>query len=186
MVCKTHHSYLMREQETLKINVTGLKQGISTLEVDLSDDFFNVMEAPEIRGGRVSVMVEISRCDDTFDVSVRAEGVVTVGCDRCLDDLDVSIDTTSHLVILLGDEDAEQDDRLIVNAANPVADLSWYVCEQIVLAIPIKHVHQPGDCDDAMISRLDELNADRSSDGEPETSIDPRWSALLKMQTDNN
>ena len=98
MVCKTHHSYLMREQETLKINVTGLKQGISTLEVDLSDDFFNVMEAPEIRGGRVSVMVEISRCDDTFDVSVRAEGVVTVGCDRCLDDLDVNIDTTNTIL----------------------------------------------------------------------------------------
>ena len=50
-----------------------------------------------------------------------------------------------------------------------------------LVAVPIQHVHQPGDCNDAMMRVLEEHSAARSSDADAK-EIDPRWSALLKLK----
>jgi uncharacterized metal-binding protein YceD (DUF177 family) len=46
------------------------------------------------------------------------------------------------------------------------------------LAVPIQHVHQPGDCNDAMMRVLSEHSAARSSDADAKQEIDPRWEKL--------
>ena len=53
----------------------------------------------------------------------------------------------------------------------------------IALSIPIKHVHAPGKCNPAMIKALEEHSAARSSDGDEERPVDPRWSELEKLKT---
>ena len=63
-----------------------------------------------------------------------------------------------------------------------VLDLSWFIYEAIALAVPIQHVHQPGDCNDAMMRVLNEHSAARSSDADAEKEIDPRWEKLLKLK----
>jgi uncharacterized metal-binding protein YceD (DUF177 family) len=50
-----------------------------------------------------------------------------------------------------------------------------------VLAIPIKHVHAPGKCNDAMTKKLEELSATRSGD-EDAADTDPRWAMLEQLK----
>ena len=91
-----------------------------------------------------------------------------------------AIDTDNRLLVRLGAETNMDDDELItVSEDQGVLDLSWFIYEFIMLAIPIKHVHAPGKCNRVMTQKLEELSAARSSDEAKE--IDPRWSALEKL-----
>ena len=81
-------------------------------------------------------------------------------------------------------------------------NVAWFMYEFIALAIPMKHVHDPGKCNKAMSSKLskhlrttpDEMDEDafvpdEAADGlvndDTETAVDPRWDELKKI-LDNN
>ena len=93
-----------------------------------------------------------------------------------------SIDTEASLVVKYGDEYSEEDDYVTIPESEGTVDVAWFIYEFIVLALPIKHVHAPGKCNRAMIDMLNEHSATRSSDGDAQESIDPRWIELLKLK----
>jgi uncharacterized metal-binding protein YceD (DUF177 family) len=63
-----------------------------------------------------------------------------------------------------------------------ILDMSWFIYEFVMLAIPIKHVHAPGKCNSAMTQKLEELSGAVRSSEEEEEQIDPRWEALKKLK----
>ena len=82
------------------------------------------------------------------------------------------------------DEPSDDDEVITVDESKPVLDTAWLIYESIVLAVPIRHVHQPGDCNVSMSEKLEELSAARSSGADASDDIDPRWKALLKLKSD--
>ena len=74
------------------------------------------------------------------------------------------------------------DDLVTVPEDDGVLDTTWFIYEFIALSIPIKHVHAPGKCNRDMIETLAEHSATRSSEGEADKPMDPRWSGLLKIK----
>ena len=167
--------------ESLKIDLKALKEGQNALEFSLSDDYFEAIAAPEVTRGNIHVALEIQRSVGIFTVDMHVEGSVVVLCDLCLDDMEQPILLDSRFTVRFGDEESEDDDVLIVSEDDGVLDTSWLIYEQTVLAIPIKHVHAPGKCNDVMTRKLEELSAARSSDG-GEDQIDERWSALKQLK----
>lgn len=167
--------------ESLKIDLKALKEGQNVLQFSLSEDYFEAIAASEVSRGDVHVALEIQRSVSIFTVNMHVEGVVVVSCDLCLDDMEQPIASDSRFTVRFGDEESEDDDVLIVSEDEGVLDTSWMIYEQIVLAIPIKHVHAPGKCNDVMTRKLEELSAARSSDG-GENQIDERWSALKQLK----
>ena len=141
--------------ERFKIDLKGLQPGETVVEYSLGDDYFEAIEAPEVRSGALH-----------------------------LDDMEQSIEADNRLVAKFGDADDEDDEVVTVNEDEGILDLSWLIYEFIALAIPIRHVHAPGKCNAAMIRALEEHSSDRSSDEESTKPIDPRWEALLKVKDD--
>ena len=170
--------------ESLKIDLKGLKEGTTVLNYSLTDDYFEAVEGQEVDRGDVAVAVEISRSMDVFTIGFHIEGTVVIPCDLCLDDMRQGVSADSRFTARFGDDESADDELLIVSEDEGVLDLSWLIYEQIVLAIPIKHVHAPGKCNAAMTEKLSELSAARSSDGTTD-AIDPRWQALGKLKIDN-
>ena len=78
----------------------------------------------------------------------------------------------------------QRDDIIVVPEDEGILDMAWIIYEFIVLAIPIKHVHAPGKCNAVMSQVLEELSADRSSDEVSDQPMDPRWSKLLKLKSE--
>lgn len=103
-------------------------------------------------------------------------------CDRCLDDMPQAIVTDNRMAVKFGDEYSEDDDLVTVPEDDGVLDTAWFIYEFIALSIPIKHVHAPGKCNRDMIETLAEHSATRSSEGEADKPMDPRWSGLLKIK----
>ncbi len=168
--------------EQFRIDLKSLADEDTALSYDLDDAFFAELDGSELRHGSLHVSVSIRKATGFFELLFHTEGTVTVACDRCLDDMEQPIEADNRLTVKLGAAYSEEDDVITVSEDEGILDVSWLIYEFIVLAIPVKHVHAPGKCNPAMSKVLEELSADRSSDEASGQSIDPRWSALLKLK----
>ena len=146
----------------------------------------------EFQRGTVKANVSLRKKRDIFDFVFKIEGVVIVPCDRCLDDLEVEVDTEETLRVRLGDSFADDGDTVVVPESDGEINIAWYLYEFIVLALPMKRVHAPGKCNHEMTGKL-KKHVVASPDGENdefdeegvEESIDPRWESLKNIQIDN-
>ena len=168
--------------ELYKIDFKGLKEAETECEFDLGDDFFAALDGSQLEHGTLHVSVSIRKMAGFFELLFHTEGSVVVTCDRCLDDMDQPIDTDNKLLVKLGDTYSEDDDTVIVDENEGMLDLSWFIYEFIMLAIPIKHVHAPGKCNSAMTRKLEELSGAVRSGEEEAEAIDPRWEKLKNLK----
>ena len=171
--------------EPLKIDLKGLKEAETVREFDLSDDFFRALDGSQLEHGALHVSVSIRKMAGFFELQFHTEGAVTVSCDRCLDDMEQPIAADNMLTVKLGDTYSEDDDTVTIDEQEGILDMSWFIYEFVMLAIPIKHVHAPGECNCAMTQKLEELTGAARSTEEEAEAIDPRWNALLKLKTDS-
>ena len=168
--------------DILKIDLKGLADGLNSFEFDLDDAYFKAVNAPEVSRGNVHVSLKIVRTqNDYFTLDFHEKGTVVLPCDLCLDDMEQPIETQQRLEAKFGNTYSEDGDLVTVPENEGILDVSWFVYEFILLALPIKHVHAPGKCNTAMIRVLEEHSAARSG-SEDEKSMDSRWEALLKLK----
>ena len=168
--------------DILKIDLKGLADGLNSFEFDLDDAYFKAVNAPEVGRGNVHVSLKIVRTqNDYFTLDFHEKGTVVLPCDLCLDDMEQPIETQQRLEAKFGNAYSEDGDLVTVPENEGILDVSWFVYEFILLALPIKHVHAPGKCNPAMVRALEEYSAARSGE-EDEQAMDPRWEALLKLK----
>ena len=158
----------------------------------LDNAFFESVDGPEVRKGKVDVSLAVTCVSSVFKMTFRLKGVVMVTCDRCLDDMELPIETTNRLNVTFGEMYTEaSDEQLVVSEEDGFIDIAWYMYEFIALAIPIKHIHEFGDCNEVMASKLRELCVDvqDENDGaelaDDRRKVDPRWDALRNLVEDN-
>ena len=160
----------------------GVKDETTRLDFDLNDVFFGALDGSQLEHGALHVSVSIRKMAGFFELLFHTEGSVVVTCDRCLDDMDQPIETDNKLMVKLGDTYSEDDDTVTIDENEGMLDLSWFIYEFIMLAIPIKHVHAPGKCNSAMTQKLEELSGAVRSSEEEEEAIDPRWEKLKNFK----
>ena len=168
--------------EQFKVDLKALTKGETPLAWELDDHFFTSLDGAQLQQGSLHVSGSIRKATGFYELSLQSVGTVVVVCDRCLEPMSQPIEAGLRLTVKLGEAYSEDDDVITVDESRPVLDLSWLIYESIALAVPIQHVHQPGDCNDAMMRKLQELSAARSSDADATDDVDPRWSALLKLK----
>ena len=160
----------------------------------LDNQFFEEIDSPEIQKGELDVILEVKKTSGVFQLSFHSVGKVIVICDRCLDEMEQSIESSDTLKVKLGDDYSEVGDLLIVPEEEGYINVAWFIYEFITLNIPIKHVHANGKCNQGMIHKLNQhlcVAFDESSDSQNELvigeehEIDPRWNELKKI-LDNN
>ena len=168
--------------EFCKIDLKGLKEETASLDLSLDDDFFSALDGSQLEHGALHVSVSIRKMAGFFELLFHTQGTVVVSCDRCLDDMDQPIDTDNKLMVKLGDTYSEDDDTVTIDENEGILDVSWFIYEFIMLAIPIKHVHAPGKCNRVMTQKLEELSGAVRSGEEEAEAVDPRWEALKKLK----
>ena len=170
--------------EQFKVDLKALTEEVTPLEWELDDQFFEQLEDAQLQQGSVHVSGSIRKAVGFFELELQSVGTVRVPCDRCLEMMDQPVEADLRLIVKMGSEYTDDDDVITVDEAHPVLDTAWLIYESIALAVPIRHVHQPGDCNVSMSEKLNELSAARSSDADAQDAVDPRWAALkgLKLE----
>ncbi len=158
----------MQSGNPLHINLARVAEKGGRLEIELADRFFADLEQEEISGGDVHVSVAVrSSADAVYKVEIAAKGCVTVPCDRCLDPLQLEVDT-KELVYVKDDEPGEGDSPdMLYTEADGTCDLSWCVYEIVETSLPMQRTHDVDDCNSDMLSRMvAEGDEDREDDDE--------------------
>ncbi len=125
-----------------------------TLDYTIDSGMFQSVDNSMVKGGDCAVKVTAVRNSAGYNITFDIKGTVIVECDRCLDDMEVSIDKTETLKIQFADHDEDAGDTVMVS--DDVAKISlWpFIYDFIVLAIPITHCHPEGQCNKEMLDTL--------------------------------
>lgn len=188
-----------------KVELKDMRTDSCRYEYELKDAFFEAIEAPEIQKGHLHVQLDVKKGIGVYHLSFHTEGVVTVPCDRCLDDMDIDVDTDNWLDVKLGADYLDEETCITVPEEEGYIDVAWFLYEFIELSLPMKHVHAPGECNPQMMGALNEHlshmaddddfeateaeeepengNLTEREDGQP---TDPRWDALKSILNNNN
>ena len=196
----------MGKYSQYKIDLKNLPNETTTYSYVLDQKFFDAIDHEEVRKGSVKAELTVRRTVDAYEFNFHLFGAIQIPCDRCLDEMSQEIDATDRLVVKLGEEYSEDSDELVTIPQDEAAiNIAWYLYEFIVLDIPIKHVHEQGKCNKAMVSKYrqhqavsisdgddedddednlldDSLNDDDSIDDSSEEITDPRWDELKKLK----
>ncbi|NLA64235.1 MAG: DUF177 domain-containing protein [Bacteroidales bacterium] len=196
----------MGKYSQYKIDLKNLPNETTTYSYVLDQKFFDTIDHEEVRKGNVKAELSVRRTVDAYEFNFHLFGTIQIPCDRCLDEMSQEIDATDRLVVKLGEEYSEDSDELVTIPQDEAAiNIAWYLYEFIVLDIPIKHVHEQGKCNKAMVSKYrqhqavsisdgddedddednlldDSLNDDDSIDDSSEENTDPRWDELKKLK----
>ncbi|MDH8702322.1 uncharacterized metal-binding protein YceD (DUF177 family) [Dysgonomonadaceae bacterium PH5-43] len=192
----------MGKFDKYKIDLKGIRQDSVEYEYLLDSQFFTDIEGEDIQKGKVETLLTISKIDEfSFSFDFQFNGSIAISCDRCLDDMNFPIDTTSRLVVKLGEDYSEESDDIVtIPEKEGIINIAWFLYEFIALEIPIKHVHAPGKCNKQMAAKLKKHTAksvdedDEAFDIDEDVIItdndtedtDPRWDELKKLKDNNN
>ena len=190
----------MSKFEQYNIILKDLNEGSKMFEYELDDVYFKKIDSPEIQHGNVHATVQVQPKQGLFELSFIIEGSVIIPCDRCLDDMIQPIQYKEKLKVKFGDKFSEEDEIVIVPESEGSINIAWFLYEFILLNIPIKHIHVPGECNKNMVSKLRKHITRQKDDDEDsvvlledddddfttdEIQTDPRWDGLQNI-TENN
>ena len=143
--------------ENFIIPLNGLTAGKNEFFLHAGKEFFDSFENQEIFDADLQIRVLVEKSGRYIGVDCDIEGEVTVECDRCLEMLDMPIDTQVRLTVKFGDEQVSelgQDGErevIFVKEDEAQLDMSQIVYDYTCLALPMQRTHGPGRCNpDAM------------------------------------
>ena len=192
----------MGKFDQYNIPLKGLKTESHLFEFDLDNDYFKKIDSPEVQQGAVKAKLTVLKKASLYELSFNLEGTIQVPCDRCLDDMDLPILYKEKIQVKFGESFSEDGDIVIVPEADGGINIAWFLYEFIVLNIPMKHVHAPGECNKTMVTKLKKHITRKKSDDDDdaesidlgeedddftveETTTDPRWDGLQNIFENN-
>lgn len=193
----------MEELDSCKIEFKGLKQGEHQFIVNLADSFLSEQGINDISNLKLAVEILLVKRERFLEAFISMGGLMTVQCDRCLDDMELSINNETRLLVRIeADENVsiDREDVISINENDYFVDFTQVVYELLVLSIPLKKVHgcdENGNslCNCEMLSYIsqevddeEDYETDDEEEGAEDTEddIDPRWDGLRNINFKDN
>lgn len=123
------------------VRLIDLKPGVTLQEWHADGKFFEDFGNSEILGADIQVSARISYRGVTADVACEIKGSVTVACDRCLENLDLPVETSFE-------------ESYVPEGAE--LDLGQDVYDYVCISLPLKRVHPDQGCNQETVGYLSE------------------------------
>lgn len=140
----------MKHNREFEIAFVGLKPGEHEFKYTITDSFFEPFVKPEFNNAHIDVKLLLDKKQSTFLLKFYINGKVTIMCDRCGDDYEMTIwDEFELLVKVIDDAEvakhAEDDAEVAyIGRSESILDVAPWIYEFIVLSVPIQHIHPDG------------------------------------------
>lgn len=184
----------------------GLKQGTHTFEYHIEDAFFEDLEYSIIHSGDVQVDLLFDKKDTMMVGNFSVQGKVKTACDRCTAPVNVPVRGSFQLIYKFGTELSDDETLVMIHPDSYEVDVKNNIYELITISLPLRCIHEEGECDPEMVDALneyllnpededesdedDDFDDDDFDDDEDENDdddngnnvdIDPRWSILKNL-----
>lgn len=175
----------MNRYRDAEIQFSGLKSGSYDYHFTLEKAFFECFETEILTDGRVDFEVKLEKSERMLMFHFTFSGQVQTQCDRCLGELEVPVSGSQTLCVKFSDtETSDDEDVLFLPEKAHTIDLSQWMYEYMVIAMPMQCVHPDDEegnstCDPEMLKYL--VNEDEQPSEEDEPIMDPRWEKLKEL-----
>ena len=167
------------------IPFVGLKEGIHQFDYVVNNTFFESYPYDEILGAYIKVHLNLVKKSTLLELNFSTQGNIEVACDLTNERYNELVETSLNLVVKFGDEfNNENEDVLIIPHSEYQLDVSQFIYEMIVLAVPLKKEHpgiEDGTLQSDILDKLEELQPKENNNSQ---DTDPRWSKLKDLLTD--
>lgn len=166
----------------------SMPKGTHEYEYHLDKQFFEDMDSSDVRNADLDVRLVVRYDGIAYDLSFAITGEITLLCDRCLDEMQMPVDTNYHIVVKYGDDYRDDSDELLeIPERDANLNVSYMIYDTVVLTIPIKHVHPVGKCNRAMSALLKKHQRPATSDedAELEETLIEEMDSMSEPDSDN-
>ena len=166
------------------IPLNGLAAGESRFSWHAGKEFFEAFENTEILAADLDIEVVAEKSGRYLGIDCEVDGKVVVECDRCLEDLDIPIETDIMLSVKYGSEENSEDHQegerevLFVPQDEAELDLSQIIYDYVCLSLPMQRVHEDGGCNPEALKYYS--GEEGEAEAEPEDQNNP-FAALKGM-----
>lgn len=175
------------------IPVRGLRQGIHHYHFEVDGDFFAAFPDSPVTQGKVEVEVDLDKRPQLLVLDFSVSGTVRTECDRCLATIDLPISNEAQLLVKYSDlKESQEDDVIYISPEEPKLDLSQYVYEYILLAMPIIKVYDCREepdppCNEEMLGYLGRSEpVGQQDEAEPDEGQPSIWDDLKRQLEKDN
>ena len=155
----------------------GLKDGQHEFHFELDQAFFDATGEEDLEGGHVAVYVKLDKSPNLLVANIQEDGVVDLRCARCNGALAFRLQSDQRQIFrLANDEESDDDELVVLDTSAHSINLTHYIYECLRLALPIRPIHAPGECDPEVVKVLSEGTAEQVN------VPDPRWDALKELK----
>ena len=173
----------MKHNREFEIAWLGLKVGEHVYDFSIGDEFMRSHGAPgDTHDWAAQVKLTFDRQQSFFRLHFDISGSVVTLCDRCGDEFSLQLwDEAALLIKLTGDDDdehkepEEEADVAFIPRNETVIDVSGWIYEFVLLALPLQRLHPEGACNPEAMKLLNQLGATEEA---PEHDI---WKGLKNI-----
>mgnify|MGYP001159999056 FL=1 len=173
----------MKKVSKYMIPFRGLKDGIHFFEFNIDNSFFEKLNFFDFGDAKLDLNITLDKKSSILTLKFDFNGFVKLSCDLTTESFDYNLKTDFRLVVKFGEVEKYDGDEILIlqNGASQI-DISQYIYETIILAIPQKKIH-PGVIDGTLnsdiIKRLKDLQPKKKK--KLNKKIDPRWVKLKDL-----
>lgn len=125
------------------IAYSGLSLGFHEFEFAIQEWFFEKFDYNEFNQCDFKVDVRLEKQERMLIFEFDVAGSCHVNCDRCADDLALTIASNNVLIVKFSStmEEEDTEDIIYISDKDYQLDISQYIYEYVVLSLPYKKVH---------------------------------------------
>lgn len=173
------------------IPLNGLKPGKTSFGWKVGAEFFRQFENKDIRAAEISVDAVVEKSGTYLGIDAVMKGVVTVPCDRCGDDVELSVNADIQLSVKFGSEPVAEEEIVVSEGRETVylpedgadMDMSQTIYDFACLSLPMQKVHGEGGCNPDALRYL--AGSEDAADNAGERGDENNPFAVLKGLYDN-
>ncbi len=173
---------MMKEMNKFIIPFIGLKDGKHQFEYQIDKKFFEAFQYDEFEDVNIKVDLSFDKMTTMLVLEFQFSGYITLACDISNELFNQPINDEFKLIVKFGDKfNDDHDEILVIPHSEFQLNITQYIYESIILAIPIKRIH-PNVLDGSLKSEVIEKLKELEVTAIKIENIDPRWDKLKSLK----
>jgi uncharacterized metal-binding protein YceD (DUF177 family) len=174
----------LKQNDSYLIGVAGLKLGKHVFDWTVNESLLKANGVDYLRGVDVQCVLELEKKTRLMQLEFQINGSMVTDCDRCGDEMGLTISMSNKLVVRFAEESDFNDDEVIFLAESEhQLEVGQFIYEFIMTGLPARFVHKKGLCNPDVEAFLAESTQEEEQKEEIKENIDPRWEVLKKLKT---
>ena len=171
----------MKSLSPYLIKFSGLKEGIHLFNYELGNKFFKNFDYYDFQDAKLFAKLELEKQSSLLNLKFSFNGEIGVECDVSMESFDLKLETEHTVVVKFKDDIISTDDKVIfMPVGSHTIDVSHFIYESIILAVPQKKVHpgiENGSLKSEIVEKLEALKPKKNF----KEKTDPRWDKLKDL-----